>query len=205
MQFYIVRDDELGRKLKDCLIEKARKGVRVYMLYDELGSKKLPASYLEELRREKVLIFPFNTTQGKGNRLRLNFRNHRKIVVVDGDVAYVGGHNVGDEYLGKHPTLTPWRDTHVAVRGPVVQFVQVSFCEDWLWAVGSTPDWRQGEKHELDWDPEKAPEGDSLALVLAHGPRRRFGNLHLVLRSTRSTWPGSVSGSSAPISCRTSN
>jgi cardiolipin synthase len=165
-----MRDDELGRKLKDALIDKSRAGVRVYVLYDELGSKKLPVSYIDELRREKILIFPFNTTQGKGNRFRLNFRNHRKIVVVDGDVAYVGGHNVGDEYLGKHPTLTPWRDTHVAVRGPVVQFVQVSFCEDWLWAVGSTPDWQQGEKHQLDWDPEKAPNGDSLALCLPTGP-----------------------------------
>ena len=135
-----------------------------------MGSKKLPKSYFEELRRERVLIFPFNTTQGKGNRFRLNFRNHRKIVVVDGRIAYVGGRNVGDEYLGKHPTLSPWRDTHVAVRGPVVQFVQVSFCEDWLWAVGSTPDWRQGEKHELNWRPEKAPQGDTLALCLPTGP-----------------------------------
>jgi cardiolipin synthase len=170
VQFYIIRDDELGRRLKDALIERAREGVQVYVLYDELGSSKLPQSYVEELRRERVLIYPFNTTQGKGNRFRLNFRNHRKIVVVDGDIAYVGGHNVGDEYVGKHPTLTPWRDTHVAVRGPVVQFVQVSFCEDWLWAVGSTPDWRQGEKHELDWNPEKAREGDTLALCLPTGP-----------------------------------
>jgi cardiolipin synthase len=170
VQFYIIRGDELGQKLQQALINKAREGVRVYVLYDELGSKKLPATYIEELRREKVLVFPFNTTQGKGNRFRVNFRNHRKIVVVDGRIAYVGGHNVGDEYLGKHPTLTPWRDTHVAVRGPVVQFVQVSFCEDWLWALGATPDWWEGEKHELNWRPEKAPEGDSLALCLPTGP-----------------------------------
>ena len=167
VQFYIIRADELGKKLQRALIDKAREGVRVYMLYDELGSKKLPAAYVEQLRSAGVLIFPFNTTQGKGNRFRLNFRNHRKIVVVDGRIAYVGGSNVGDEYLGKHPKLTPWRDTHVAVQGPVVQFVQVSFAEDWLWAVGSTPDWRRGEPHELDWIPEKAPEGDTLALCLA--------------------------------------
>jgi cardiolipin synthase len=169
VQFYIMRADELGQKLKRALIDKARDGVRVYMLYDELGSK-LSKSYIEELRRERILIFPFNTTQGKGNRFQLNFRNHRKIVVVDGRIAYVGGHNVGDEYLGKHPTLTPWRDTHVAVRGPVVQFLQVSFAEDWLWAVGSTPDWRAGEQHQLDWIPEKAPDGDTLALCLPTGP-----------------------------------
>jgi cardiolipin synthase len=170
VQFYIMRDDGLGRRLKEAIIEKARAGVRVYVLYDEVGSSQLPDTYINPLRDAGVLIFPFNTTQGKGNRFRLNFRNHRKIVVVDGDVAYVGGHNVGDEYLGEHPTLTPWRDTHVAVRGPVVQFVQVAFAEDWLWAVGSTPDWRAGEIHELDWHPERAPEGDVLALCLPTGP-----------------------------------
>lgn len=170
VQFYILRADGLGRKLQQALIDKARVGVRVYVLYDEVGSNKLPASYIEELRREKVLIFPFNTRQGKGNRFRVNFRNHRKIVVVDGRIAYVGGHNVGDEYLGKHPTLSPWRDTHVAVRGPVVLFVQVSFCEDWMWAVASDPGWREGQEHELNWRPEKAPQGDTLALCLPTGP-----------------------------------
>lgn len=169
VQFYILRDDDLGQKLKRALIEKAGDGVRVYVLYDEMGST-LSAEYIAQLRDAGILIFPFNTTQGAGHRFRLNFRNHRKIVVVDGRVAYVGGHNVGDEYLGKHPTLTPWRDTHVAVRGPVVQFVQVSFAEDWLWATGSTPKWRQGEQHELNWDPEKAPEGDMMALCLPTGP-----------------------------------
>ena len=170
VQFYIMRDDELGQKLKQALIDKAREGVRVYVLYDELGSKDLSPKYIQQLRDEDVLIFPFNTTQGKGNRFRLNFRNHRKIVVIDGRLAYVGGNNVGDEYLGKHPTLTPWRDTHVAVRGPVVQFVQVSFAEDWLWATGETPDWRQGRKHELNWRPEKSTEGNMTALCLPTGP-----------------------------------
>jgi cardiolipin synthase len=140
------------------------------VLYDELGSHKLPAAYVNELRKHRVLIYPFNTTQGSRYRFRLNFRNHRKIVVVDGRVAYVGGHNVGDEYLGKDPKLSPWRDTHVMVRGPVVQFVQVSFVEDWLWAVGSTPDWDEGEPYELNWRPQKAPEGDTLALCLPTGP-----------------------------------
>lgn len=193
VQFYIMRDDGLGRKLKDALIERARAGVRVYVLYDELGSSKLPATYISALRDEGVRIFPFNTTQGEGNRFRLNFRNHRKIVVVDGDVAYVGGHNVGDEYLGKHPTLTPWRDTHVAVRGPVVQFIQVAFAEDWLWAVGSTPDWREGQKHELDWHPEKAPGGDVLALCLPTGPADDLETctlffLHMINAAKQRVW-----------------
>ncbi|MEZ6048946.1 MAG: cardiolipin synthase [Planctomycetaceae bacterium] len=170
VQFYILRDDDLGTRLKDLLIEKARAGVRVCILYDELGSKDLSADYMKSLQDAGVAIYPFNTTQGDGNRFRLNFRNHRKIVVVDGDVAYVGGHNVGDEYLGKDPVLTPWRDTHVAVRGPVVQFVQVVFVEDWMWAVNSDPEWGKIMDEELSWIPEKAPEGDVLGLCLPTGP-----------------------------------
>lgn len=162
VQFYILRDDELGRKLKTVLMEKAAAGVRVYVLYDELGSARLSDAYHRDLRAAGALIWPFNTTQGRGNRLRLNFRNHRKIVVVDGRVAYVGGLNVGDEYLGKDPQLSPWRDTHVEVRGPVVQFVQVPFLEDWHWATGETL--------ELDWVPQPAGDSDNIVMCLPTGP-----------------------------------
>jgi cardiolipin synthase len=161
-QFYILRDDELGQKCKAAFLKKASEGVRVYVLYDELGSKDLSPAYISELRTGGVEIFPFNTTQGSGNRFRLNFRNHRKIVVVDGKVAYVGGHNVGDEYLGKDPVLTPWRDTHVELRGPVVLCTQAPFVEDWNWATGKMP--------ELNWEPERAKGGQVAAACLPTGP-----------------------------------
>lgn len=73
-------------------------------------------------------------------RLRINFRNHRKVVVVDGRVAWVGGHNVGDEYLGKDPRLGRWRDTHVRIEGPAALAAQLSFVEDWNWAAGAVPE-----------------------------------------------------------------
>ncbi|PHQ33927.1 cardiolipin synthase [Rhodopirellula bahusiensis] len=161
-QFYILRDDNLGQKCKAAFLKKAAEGVRVYVLYDELGSKDLSPEYIDELRSGGVEIFPFNTTQGKGNRFRLNFRNHRKIVVVDGKVAFVGGHNVGDEYLGDHPVLTPWRDTHVELRGPVVLCIQTPFVEDWNWATGSLP--------ELQWDPKREEGGEVVAACLPTGP-----------------------------------
>ena len=160
-QFYIIRDDDLGRRLKDVLVERSQAGVRVHVLYDELGSS-LSKAYIQDLRQAGAEIFPFNTTKGRGNRFRLNFRNHRKVVVIDGKVAFLGGHNVGDEYLGLHPKLTPWRDTHVAVRGPIVQCVQVPFAEDWYWATE--------KKLTLNWHPEKAPEGDAAALCIPTGP-----------------------------------
>ena len=96
-QFFIVKDDGLGRKVKEHLVAKAREGVHVYFLYDEVGSKKLPSSYTSDLREAGIEVTEFNTCKGKGNRFQLNFRNHRKIVVVDGKVAWIGGHNVGDE------------------------------------------------------------------------------------------------------------
>lgn len=162
-QFYIVRDDELGRTLKDALIERARAGVRVYFLYDEVGSSPLRRSrYLTDLQQAGVQVYPFHTTKGSGNRFRLNFRNHRKIVVVDGKVALVGGLNVGDEYLGKHPTLSPWRDTHVQVHGPVVQCVQAPFVEDWNWASESSI--------RLNWDPHPAEDGQVAAACIPTGP-----------------------------------
>lgn len=162
VQFYIIRPDGLGNKLKDALLAKAAEGVRVYLLYDGLGSMGLTESYLQALEDGGVETASFKTTRGAGNRFRLNFRNHRKIVVVDGKEAFVGGHNVGDEYLGKDPVLSPWRDTHVRVRGPVVLEAQLTFIEDWRWATQSIPD--------LNWIPEKAPEGDTVALCLPTGP-----------------------------------
>jgi len=162
VQFYIIRPDELGNKLKDALLAKAAEGVRVYLRYDGLGSLGLTKSYLQELADGGVETAMFSTTKGPGNRFRINFRNHRKIVVVDGKEALVGGHNVGDEYLGKDPELSPWRDTHVVVRGPVALEAQVTFVEDWRWATESVP--------ELNWIPEKAPSGDTVALCLPTGP-----------------------------------
>ena len=95
-QFFIVHDDEIGRKIKEHLIARAKAGVRVYFLYDEVGSHDLPKAYKRELTDAGAEVSAFNTRQGAGNRFQINFRNHRKVVVVDGKVAWVGGHNVGD-------------------------------------------------------------------------------------------------------------
>jgi cardiolipin synthase len=162
VQFYIIHDDNLGGELKTLLERKARQGVRVYVLYDEIGCYHLPRAYRRELAEAGVVILPFRTTKGLRNRFQVNFRNHRKIVICDGNVAYVGGLNVGDEYLGKHKKYGPWRDTHVEVHGPVVQAIQFAFLEDWYWATGDVP--------ELDWTPHPAPEQNETALCLASDP-----------------------------------
>jgi len=135
VQFYIVHDDSIGRRLQELLIKKANQGVDINFLYDEVGCHTTPETYWEDLRNAGVNARPFHTTKGRGNRFQLNFRNHRKIVVVDGHTAYVGGHNVGDEYLGITDKFKGWRDTHVKISGPAVLGVQVSFGKDWYWAA----------------------------------------------------------------------
>jgi cardiolipin synthase len=161
-----VRDDALGEMLKDALIAKAQQGVRVYFLYDSIGSFDLPHRYVAALRAGGVETHPFATNRRFVNRLQLNFRNHRKIVSVDGERAFVGGHNVGVEYLGGKPPLSPWRDTHIEVRGPAVASIQFVFTEDWHWATQQLP--------EFDMPP--APVADPAAgqgmhcLVVPSGP-----------------------------------
>ena len=162
VQFYIIHDDELGGRLRDALIARAREGVRCFLLYDEIGSGNI-RRYCAALRAGGVKVEPFHTTKGIANRFQLNFRNHRKIVIVDGLVAFVGGHNVGDEYLGLDKKIGPWRDTHVKVEGPVVQCVQVSWTEDWHWASGEEPG-------DLNWNPAPAKGGSVGALCLPSGP-----------------------------------
>lgn len=158
VQFYIVRDDGLGRALRDRLIRKAQQGVRVCFLYDALGSMGLPASYVRALRQGGVRVGGFRSTRGLG-RFQINFRNHRKVTVADGCRAWTGGLNAGDEYLGRHG---PWRDTHLLVEGPAALALQLAFLEDWYFATGEWP--------ELDWTPVPAPGSDTPVLVVPTGP-----------------------------------
>jgi cardiolipin synthase len=165
-QFYMFHDDGLGRRVQQALIERARAGVRVYMLYDEIGSGSLPERYVDELRTAGVKVSSFKPTQGSRNRFQLNFRNHRKMVVVDGVAGWIGGHNVGDEYLGLDPDFSPWRDTHVRLEGPVVIQLQAVILADWYWATRELP--------EVTWVPTAAEGSNVLAMIVPFSPTRRL-------------------------------
>lgn len=136
LEFFIIRNDRVGITLRKALEERSRAGVRVYVIYDEVGSHKLPAGYLRQLRRAGVHITSFN---GKrfwlSSILRLNYRNHRKLVIIDSTHAYLGSLNVGLEYT-RSPRRPYWRDTFVGLRGPVVSQCLVSFLDDWQRATG---------------------------------------------------------------------
>jgi cardiolipin synthase len=178
-QFFIVNDDALGREYADLLIQKAKAGVEVFFLYDEVGSRKISRRYLADLRRAGVNVSGMNTTRGRTNRFQLNFRNHRKTVLADGKAAIVGGLNVGDEYLGLHPRLTPWRDTAIRIEGPEALAIQLAFVEDWNWATREVP--------PLSWEPHASATEDRIAFVLPSGPADEFETCSLFFRHAIST------------------
>ena len=169
VQFYIVRDDALGKELAERLIERANAGVKVYLLYDDIGSSGMPKRYRAQLREAGIRVAGFNHRH-KFLRFygptRINYRNHRKIVVVDGEHAWVGGHNVGVEYLGENSRFGHWRDTHVRVSGPAALGCALLFREDWEWATGET----------LPATPPEtvATPGDQSVLVMGSGPADRL-------------------------------
>lgn len=138
VEFYIFRDDDIGRRFRDALVERARHGVQVYLLHDPVGAR-LGRAFLCSLDESGVRCHSFDPGR-KGSRLQINFRNHRKIVVVDGAIAFVGGLNVGDDYLGKDPVMGRWRDTHLRIDGPAAVQAHLAFCKDWYWATDELPD-----------------------------------------------------------------
>jgi len=184
VQFYIIRDDGLGTRLKDLLLECLQRGVRVYLLYDRIGSHQLPAAYTRALRDAGARVLAFTSITRRVPKLQVNFRNHRKIVVVDGHTSFVGGLNVGDEYLGKDPVLTPWRDTHLKIEGPAAMVVQVPFLEDWYWSCGEVP--------EVQWPTGTMSAGHTvLSLPSSPSDDREPGALmfvHAIHSALRRLW-----------------
>ncbi|TJY42740.1 cardiolipin synthase [Cohnella pontilimi] len=171
---YILRDDETGRLFRSELVRKAQEGVQVRLLYDGIGSIKLKRSYfgpLKEAGGEFACFFPLRPAFMKK---RMNYRNHRKILVVDGTKGFVGGINVGDEYLGKHPRLGFWRDTHLELEGDAVYGLQEVFLKDWQTATGQNPK-----------DPGFLPlhhcKGKEAVQIVAGGPNRRDDAIHETL------------------------
>jgi len=166
-QSYIIRDDDLGRRIGRVLADKARQGLDVFLLFDEIGSPGFARSKLyRQLTMTGVRAAAFDTTQGRRNRFQLNFRNHRKIVVVDGDHAWIGGHNVGNEYLDGGKRFDHWRDTHVRMSGPAVLSAELAFATDWLWATNASLDVQR------DW--KATPRGDCSVLVFPSDPASEY-------------------------------
>lgn len=163
VEYYIFKHDSIGKEFIERLVAKAKAGLQVHFIYDELGSGSLPSSAVGLMRSAGVQVSEFGAPKRAWASLRINFRNHRKIVVVDGAVAFLGGLNVGDEYLTRRPYRRYWRDTHLRLEGPAALAVQSAFLTDLAWASDYPPP-------KLSWKPRVREEGACPALVLPTGP-----------------------------------
>lgn len=133
LEYYIVRDDNIGREIKNLLILKAKEGVKIRFLYDDVGCWKLSKTYINELKNGGIEMVPFGPVRLPFLNNKFNFRNHRKIIVIDGSVGFVGGLNIGDEYLGLNKHFGFWRDTHLMLKGEAVRSLQLIFLQDWYY------------------------------------------------------------------------
>ncbi len=131
MEYFIIRNDIIGNKIKDILIDKAKEGVEIRFIYDSVGCWKLGKKYINSLKESGAQVYPFYPVIFPVLSRQLNYRNHRKIIVVDGKVGFLGGINIGDEYLGKNAKLGFWRDTHIKIEGEAVYSLQNIFLKDW--------------------------------------------------------------------------
>ncbi len=184
IEFYIIQRDKSGEKLREALLKKAKEGVACYVMFDAFGGRKF-RKYAKELRESGVNIYPFQTNRGARNKLRLNFRNHRKIVIIDGKCGFIGGINIGDEYLGLHKKLTPWRDTNIEVCGPALLLMQHVFQRDWEYASGK-------KLTDISWELAKH-SGESEVMVVPTSPVswHDYGSLfflHLINSAKKRLW-----------------
>jgi len=131
VEYYIIKYDSLALRMMDILTRKALEGVEVRLLFDAMGGRYLPKSILESLVSAGGQIGVFFPSKIKLINLRINYRNHRKIVVIDGTTGFVGGFNVGNEYLGLNPKMGYWRDTHLKIHGSSAYELQLRFLLDW--------------------------------------------------------------------------
>jgi cardiolipin synthase len=134
-QYYILRDDELFARIKPVLKERAAAGVEIRILYDAMGCRTTPRALWRELEEAGIRTASFFPALLGRLQLRVNFRNHRKIVVIDDHVGYVGGFNVGREYVDMDERFGHWRDTHLRIVGPAVLWLQGRFALDWNYAA----------------------------------------------------------------------
>lgn len=165
IQYYIFRLDQLGNRIMDALIAKAKQGVKVRLLYDDMGSRRLSKRKFKDFVAAGGEVETFFPSILPIINPRLNYRNHRKIVVIDGRVGYIGGFNVGEEYIGLSRKFGYWRDTHLRIQGSALHPLQTRFILDWNQASA---------RHDIEYDevyfPAIPEKGDTSIQIVSSGP-----------------------------------
>lgn len=177
IQFFIIKNDKIGQKLKNFLIYSAKKGVKIFFIYDNIGSYKLSNNFIKELRKAGIKIFSFGFCKGWKNFLKINFCNHRKLIIVDGKEGWTGGLNIGIEYLGIKKKIGYWRDTHLHIIGPSVLCLQEIFLEDWYWTTGK-------QIKFLNWKPLISKFKNQHIIIVPSGPVYNINNASLLIQNS---------------------
>lgn len=174
LEYFIIKDSEIGEKIKKELIEKSKDGVKIRIIYDDVGCWRFwfHRHFFNEMRSYGIEIIPY--LKGKitipiGGQL--NYRNHRKIVVIDGKIGYTGGINIGDEYIGKNKKFGYWRDTHIRIEGTSVYMLQMIFLTDWYY---NTKEVLLEEK----LFPKLNTKGNVMMQIVASGPDSDWESMH---------------------------
>lgn len=172
VQYYIIKNDVLFNRIKDVLVEKAGQGVEVRILFDGMGCRSIPDRYWRKLRQAGIQAVTFFPAFLGRMHLRINYRNHRKIVIIDGRIGYVGGFNIGKEYIGLDPKFGYWRDTHLKIIGSAVAALQVRFVLDWNYATRENLFEKEQYFPVLDYCP-----GHCRMQIVSSGPDSELQNI----------------------------
>jgi len=165
IEYYIYEQDEIGEQLENILIQKANEGVQVRFIYDDFGSPHIKKKTEKRMRKAGIEIYPFQKVLFYLLANRLNYRNHRKIIVIDGQTAFSGGINVSDKYINNKPGKLFWRDTHLRIDGPGAFYLQYLFLSDWNFCSG-----KKLQLDKLHFSTCTSHTDDSFLQVAASGP-----------------------------------
>ena len=174
LQYYIIEGDNLGNEIKDILIKKAQEGIKVKVMYDHVGSFKIRNNFFKEMESAGVITHPFFKVSAPLFATRINWRNHRKICIIDGEIGYIGGMNIADRYIngGSFPS---WRDTHLRISGPIISALQYSFTVDWNFLKHSI------DQEDISTIQPQTNNVDNIGMqLLTSGPTSQWNNIALV-------------------------
>lgn len=170
LQYYIIKDDQVWNSLERALIKKAKEGIEVRILYDGMGTRGKIKKRLKKLENHGIKIGEFFPPLLGRFHLRVNYRNHRKIVVIDGAISYIGGFNIGKEYIGEKVKFGNWRDTHLRVEGAAVTSLAILFGNDWSYATS-----QDLFQHDFVFQvPSYGKVGEVPVQIISSGPESQF-------------------------------
>lgn len=170
LEYYIFENDGIGSEIADILVERSQAGVEVRVIYDHVGSFSVKSHFFKRMRQAGIMVYPFFEVTFPQLGTRINWRNHRKLVVIDGRIGYLGGMNIADRYIDGGRKFASWRDTHVRIEGPVVGALQFAFAVDWHFMGQPLPDQTVvGE-----------PVGDVAAQLVTSGPTSQWAAISLM-------------------------